>query len=323
MMSNYLGMLAKLQTAKGAPATLTTANSMAVTDLTLTPYAGDVVSSNLVKAHMGANKEFKVGQHVILTFSLEVNGSGTAVTPPAYGELLKASGHIETIDTTTGMEEVVYSMTPTQSLENTQYITLEYYERERSGLNVKVKRIENARGVFKGAKVSEKGFLTYEFEFIGDFASTTEQANMPAFTYSAFKAPIPISKDNTPVAKFFGSDVCLSSMGLTPNLSHSYKDRPNCKGHEYDGSSRQVAWDVSFEAINISTLDVYGKWESHTGVVETGTAKIQHGTETGQVVIIEIGQSQITDVSSSDGIYSVSCNALAETDAQEYTITCK
>ena len=73
------------------------ADAVLVRDLSITPQSSDVVSRDLIRPYLGASQQLLANTRVECTFSVELAGSGTAGTAPAYGKALKACGLAETV----------------------------------------------------------------------------------------------------------------------------------------------------------------------------------------------------------------------------------
>ncbi len=92
-------LLAKIETTYGTDASPGNADAVLIQQagLMLKPLEGAEVSRDLIRPYFGSNGKIKVENFATLEFSVELAGSGTAGTPPAYGYLLRACGLAETI----------------------------------------------------------------------------------------------------------------------------------------------------------------------------------------------------------------------------------
>jgi hypothetical protein len=69
--------------------TPTGANAILVRNLEITPLEAETVNRDLVRPYLGASDQLLAQTRVSMTFEVEMAGSGTAGTAPAYGPLLK------------------------------------------------------------------------------------------------------------------------------------------------------------------------------------------------------------------------------------------
>jgi hypothetical protein len=66
----------------------------------LTPLAGEVVPRTLIRSYLGANATLVATEQVQATIEVEMAGSGTAGTAPAFAPLLRSCGFAQTISAT-------------------------------------------------------------------------------------------------------------------------------------------------------------------------------------------------------------------------------
>lgn len=91
------GILAKIESSYGSDPTPTGgSNAILVKNLTLTPMETTLVSRDLVRPFLGNFSQIPAANYGKLAFEVELAGSGTAATAPAYGPLLRACGLSET-----------------------------------------------------------------------------------------------------------------------------------------------------------------------------------------------------------------------------------
>lgn len=90
-------ILAKIETTYGTDPTPTGAsNAILIKNLTVTPQETTLVSRDLVRPYLGNFSQLPAAIFGKLAFEIELAGSGTAATSPAYGPLLRACGLSET-----------------------------------------------------------------------------------------------------------------------------------------------------------------------------------------------------------------------------------
>ena len=81
-----MALLAKLEVSYGTdPVPTGGANAILTKGLTIQPYNGARVSRDLDRSTFGAQSEINTGAFVTVSFGVELAGSGTAGTAPAWG----------------------------------------------------------------------------------------------------------------------------------------------------------------------------------------------------------------------------------------------
>lgn len=91
-------ILAKLGAVYGTDIVPTgAANAILVSDVSFTPLEATNVDRNFIRAYMGASENLVGTAFKSLSYSVELVGSGTAGTAPAWGPLLRACGFAETL----------------------------------------------------------------------------------------------------------------------------------------------------------------------------------------------------------------------------------
>jgi hypothetical protein len=96
-------IVAKIESTYGTDPTPTGANAILVRNLEITPLEAETVNRDLVRPYLGASDQLLAQTRVSMTFEVEMAGSGTAGTAPAYGPLLKACGLSETVVVSTSV----------------------------------------------------------------------------------------------------------------------------------------------------------------------------------------------------------------------------
>ena len=107
---------AKIETTYGTDAVPTgAANAILISAPQVMPMEMTLVQRNNIKSYLGNNPQALAAIHAKVTFNVEIAGSGTAGTSPAFGPLLRGCGLAETIFATpvtgTGTAGTVTSIT--------------------------------------------------------------------------------------------------------------------------------------------------------------------------------------------------------------------
>lgn len=98
-------ILAKIGTTYGTDAVPTGgANAMLVSDVTINPLEASNQDRNNIRAYMGAEESLSGPSFKSLNYSVELVGSGTKGTAPAWGALLRACGFAQTVTADTRVD---------------------------------------------------------------------------------------------------------------------------------------------------------------------------------------------------------------------------
>jgi len=85
-------ILAKTESPYGTDSSPDGSDAILVRDLSITPLQSDVVDRELIRPYLGASEQLLANTRVEVTFQVELAGSGTAGTAPAFGRVLQACG---------------------------------------------------------------------------------------------------------------------------------------------------------------------------------------------------------------------------------------
>ena len=184
-----MALLAKTEVTYGTdPVPTGAANAILTKGLTIQPYNGARVSRDLDRSTFGAQSEINTGAFVTVSFGVELAGSGTAGTAPAWGPLIQACGFTET----DGASDVVYAPTNTAL----KSVTIYFY------VDGQQHKVIGARGNFS-LTLARGQIPTIQFTFTGKYTRPTAVAN-PALTLTAFQSPVAVTEANTPTWTLFG-----------------------------------------------------------------------------------------------------------------------
>ena len=228
-MSRYLRnttLLAKIETGYGVDSIPSgAANSMLVSDVTIT-HTYSNVDRGLIRSFMGGSEELVGTKHVSIEATVELQGSGTAGTAPAWGPLLRACGFAESDLLTPDRIEYAPVSTAFES------VSLYYY------MDGALHKALGCRGnVEINAGIGERP--TLKFSLLGIDAGVTA-ATPSGVTYASFKTPLVITDAN--VAEFLmgctyaagaftgGSAVCSRGLTLNAGLDVQYIPTLGCEG---------------------------------------------------------------------------------------------
>lgn len=278
-------LLAKIESVYATdPVPTGASNAILVSDLDVTPMDMTTVSRDLIRTYLGNSEQLPTKIFSKLSFSVEVAGSGTAGTAPAWGPLLRACAMAETITAGTKVE---YKPVSGGMESVTLYMNLDGVLHKLTG----------ARGSFKlGFAVD--GRPLFNFEFTGIFNAVTDAA-APTVTLTAWQTPLPVNRTNTPTFTLHGYAAKLQSLDI--DLANAITPRSLLNGtDEILITDRKPAGSISMEAVTVAAKN----WWTSIQSVTTGALQLIHGTVAGNKVQIDAPKVQIISPSyaDSDGI---------------------
>jgi hypothetical protein len=286
-MSRYMRnttLLAKVETGYGVDIVPTgAANAMLVSDVTIThTYAN--VGRDLIRSFMGGSEELVGTKHVSIECTVELQGSGTAGTAPAWGPLLRACGFAESDLTTPDRIEYDPVSTAFES------VSIYYY------MDGALHKALGCRGnVEINAAIGDRP--TLKFSLLGIDAGVTA-ATPSGVSYADFKTPLVVTDAN--VAEFLmgctyatgafsgGSAVC--SRGLTLNVGNDVQYiQTLCEG--VDIVSRAATGSLSLDLAAAAEVTAMAAVEANT----LSSIGMRLGTSAGYITRIFVPYAQRTN----------------------------
>jgi len=274
-------ILAKTESTYGTDPTPTgSANAILVRNLEITPLQADTVTRDLIRPYLGNSDQLLAQTRVEVTFEVELAGSGTAGTAPAYGPVLKACGLSETVVATTS---VTYAPVSASFSSVTIYF-------HNDGIRHKV---TGCRGTFElNAEVGQIPVIS--FTMTGIYNAPTDES-LPSPTYANQAAPLIFKNGNTSNFSIFSYSGCLQSLNFQLANEVIYRELVGCTKESLI-VNRAPAGDVVIEAPTITAKDFFA---IATGS-STGSISFQHGGTAGNIVTFTTAQSDIANPSYSD-----------------------
>jgi hypothetical protein len=277
-------------------------SSPAVTDAILTKnlamddsYAGERVSRDLDRPTLGLEAEINIGPYAIVSFDVEIAGSGTAGVAPRYGRLLRACGYTETIEAGSGPNYVEYE----DNEDLTDSVTLKF-------------ELDGQQQIMKGARGScaknwQKGIPFYRFTFWSLYTRPTA-TSVGTADFSGIPVPLPVTKANTTltVGSYNGP-----AMSLTCDDSMQLVMRNVIGQEEVLLTDRAPTGQIVIDMPDIGVTDLWADFvESHAGV-NTGAVALVHGTVAGNIVEFDNPTVQLSTINEGDdsGIAIYTLNA--------------
>lgn len=188
--SKALIVLAVAEATYGTAVAADGTNAIMTSNASLSPLEGSTLSRNLDRATFGNDQQLHYGSHVMMSFDVELVGSGTLGTAPAWGKLMKACGCTETVTATTS---VVY----TPNSDSTESMTMYFY------MDGQLHKMTGARGTFKIN--GDSGSIPHiNFSFTGLWVDPASSAAPSPTGWDDFQTPKPVSYAHTPTVTLFG-----------------------------------------------------------------------------------------------------------------------
>lgn len=273
-------ILAKTEVTYGVDSTPTgTANAILVRNLNITPLNAELVSRDLVRPYMGASEQLLASSYVTVEFEVEMAGSGTAGTAPAYGPLLLACGMAAT--TSAGVS-VTYAPVSASFGSATIYYNID-------GV---LHKVTGARGNVE-INIEVGQIPVFRFTFTGLYNAPTDTA-APAVTYTAFQTPLAANSDNTSAFSLYSYAAALQSLNI--NLNNAITYRTLIGAEDVLMTDRQVSGTAVFEAPTVAQKDY---WSLALGST-LGNMAITHGTTAGNRVEIASTRAKVNNPSYQD-----------------------
>lgn len=283
-------ILAKIETTEGTDAVPTgAANALLVSNQTINPLNAQNVDRDNIRPYFGASEQLVGTASISVEFTVELQSSGTAGTAPAWGELLRACGFVET-------GSVSYKQYAPDTPANQKSATIYFYD---DGV---LHKLLGAKGTFKLVMgVGERPAL--QFSFTGKDGGIAAAAN-PTTTLTAWKAPAVITDANCGDVKFGGTytagaitgGTAYTSQGLSLDAGNSVNFTPLLGGEYVDITGREVTGSLQLDLTAAQEVTFMGNVKANT----TQSLSLEHGATTGYIVGIYMAAAQLINPSKQD-----------------------
>lgn len=250
-------------------------NAIQIASLDVNPYVSRNVDRNLIRRYFGRSGQLVGPGYVEMSFEVELQGSGTAGTAPAWGPLMRAGAFEEGIEP----GEFVEYVPRTDELES---LTI-YYHRD----GVKHAAV-GCQGTFEFAMgVGERP--TLKCRFLGKSSVPTATAD-PSPVLTAWKVPAVISDANTADLVIGGTyaDGVISggttfvSAGISINMANGVEFIPLVGAEYVDVTDRQPVGQLTLD-LSASQEVTFDGYVRNNTLVSVGMV---HGTTAGHKVLI-------------------------------------
>lgn len=281
-------LLAKIETTSGTEEATAAADAvLIVSDVELTPVAGETVSREIQRPYFGASEEFNVNVHQTLSFSVEMAGAGAAGTAPPWGALLRACGMAETLS-----RGASAAYAPISTAEPTVTLVL---------------NIDGVKHVLAGCRgtwdlsVGVNAVPRFRFTFTGKWAAPSDAAAVQNPVYGPWKKPVLPSNANTPTFSLHGDgDLALTSLTLDYGVQIVHREAIGA-APTVSITDRLPSGQLVLDAPSVGDFALVDK--AKTGA--TGALQLIHGTAAGAIVQIDMPKVSLSSPSyqESDGIW--------------------
>ena len=308
---NKTVILAKLEASYGTGVEPEAGDALLITEASIEPVAGETVSRDFIRPTFGASPSIPVNTHTKVSFAVELASSGTAGSAPSWGKLLQACGMVETL-TAAGNKGSQASAAYKPRSTDGKSVTI-YYNVD--GLMWK---IPGCRGTMS-LEANNNQLPMLKFEFMGLGVRSAEQTAATA-DFSAWKNPLPITKDNT-TFNLHSTSAELASLTINLGQEVIHKDMPGYKGVSV--SDRQTTGTISIRAPDASGKNYFNAVLDAT----QGELSFVHGKTAGKIVEVTAPKVQLSNPQMSEDAGEVMLGTditfLPQTGDDELVITAK
>lgn len=216
-------------------------NAVLVAEMSITPLEAQNIERKVMTGGFGGNAELVGTSNVKVSITVELAGSGTAGTAPAWGKLMLGCAMAEGVLASPARVEYTPVSTGLKDL------TIYYYD---DGV---LHKLLSSMGTFTlTAKVGERPML--KFDFTGVDGTVSAVAN-PVPNYSTWKLPVAMTKANVVdvtlgaayAAGAFTGGTQYPSNGLEINWGNQVDFLANLSTEKVDINDRNVTGSVEYE----------------------------------------------------------------------------
>lgn len=272
-------ILAKIESVYGTDATpVGSANAILCSKPRITALSANNIDRDLQRPYFGGSEQLVGTRNVQCEFEVELAGSGTAGTAPAFGPLLRACALAETVSAATRVD-----YTPITN--GQESVTLYWYD---SGV---LHKMTGARGTAKFDLTSGSRPVIM-FSFTGIFSLPTT-GTPSGVSFASFITPLAVTDANTGDVTFGGTvsssgapaitgGTTYPSLGLDVDLANSVQFTPLLGGETVDITQRALAGSIKIDLTAAQEVTFYG-----TVLNATLTAvSLIHGTTAGNKILV-------------------------------------
>lgn len=280
--------MAAVEAVYGTAEVLAAEDAIETNNLQLDVYAGDTVMKEVDRPVLGGYGKSNINPHGIMSFDTYAAGSGTAGDAPAWGKILRACGFAQTL---TPGQDAVYELVS----DGFESLTMSFLRSVSSGTMLKY-LLTGCRGDMS-LEFNAGALPVFKFSnFMGSWAVPTEVALIAPDT-SAFKEPIPVTKDNTPTVTIDGYAAAMKSYSVALGNKLTRRNIPNSQKTIL--SDRDVTMKMTIVAPDLTTKNFFTALQSHNGITYLSHV-MEHGKTAGNILRMESARSQLTKMSETE-----------------------
>ena len=281
-------ILAKLEATYGTDSVPTgAADALLISNQSINPLVASNVDRGTITGNLGSFEQLVGTNYVECSFDIDLAGSGTATTAPAWGKLLKACGFAETTQTAS----VDYTPISDISGVASTSLTIYYY------LDGQLHKLLGARGTFSiEAGVGERPVL--RFRFLGRNGGLTAATNATP-TLTAWRTPLTITDANsgdvtlgaltyTAATGVLSGGTIFPSRGLRLDIANNVVFQPLLGGETVEIAQRDPTGSVSLDLTAAQAVTAMADVLANT---TTGVG-LTHGTTAGNIVVLHAPKVQ-------------------------------
>lgn len=278
-------ILAKIESTYGTDSTPTeAANAVLLSNVEITPLKSNNVDRALIRPYMGGSEQLLGALSVELTFEVELAGSGTAGTAPAYAPLLRACGFVETLTASVRAE---YNLTTPV----TDSITIYGFW-------------DGAKHILRGCRgnvaiaLSSGGRPLLKFKFEGLDGGTTA-ASPSTVTLTNWKTPLVVYEPNTgdvtlgctytAATPTLTGGTSYPSKGLEIDLGNSVNYIPLLGGESVEITDRSCTGSMQLDLTAAQEVSFLTAVKANT----TQSIGLMHGTVAGNKAMVFMPNVQL------------------------------
>lgn len=337
-------LLIKEEAAAGVAEGLAAADAVLAVNIEVTPLAGDSVSRELERPYYGGQQEIPSNTHSQIAFGVEIAGSGSVETPPAWGRLLKACGMSESVaaEPTAYADNTAYDVgdrvtdagktwralaaVPANNSDNpaegavwteddrasgVHYTPVSSDEKTVTiGINIDgvLQTLPGCRGTFS-ANLTNGQVPRFAFTFTGKHGAPGDMAAVANPDLSDWKTPLLPSNLNSPTFELFGVDsLALSALTLDWGAEVVHSERIGLAA-SVDIVNRASSGQLTYDTPAMATFNA----EAKARAGENGALKLVHGRVEGNIVQIDMPSISLSQPSYQDanGVWQTQVNYAA------------
>ncbi len=281
-------VLAKIESVYGTdPVPTGGANAMLVSNQSKPKLVNNLVDRALLRSYFGGSEQLVGTRYLEIAFDVELAGSGTAGTAPAWAPLLRASAFAETLIASTRADYLPI----TNSQES---VTIYYYD------DGALHKLLGARGSATiNMKVGEIPRLS--FKFIGIDGGLSAAAN-PSLTLTAFQVPMTVVDANSGDLTFgatcsptgapaLSGGTTYPSQGLEIDLGNVLNFTALLGGEGADISDRASVGKIALDATAAQEVAFMAQVLAAT----SQSLGLVHGTQAGKKVLVFMPAVQLVN----------------------------